>query len=103
MMSITIGQYQFDGPYTHKSSLQDSSGIYAILCEVSGKYHVLDIGESATVKTRVETHDRADCWKRNCKGTLYVAVLYTPNKQSTGRMLIEQELRDLYNPVCGKR
>jgi len=102
-MSIKIGQYQFDGPYTHTSSLHDKSGVYAILCEVAGKYSVIDIGESATVKSRIETHDRVDCWKRNCNGTLHIAVLYTPNKQSAGRMEIEQELRDTRELPCGKR
>lgn len=102
-MSINIGQYQFDGPYTDTDSLSDSSGVYAILCEVADKYYVIDIGESATVKTRIDNHDRRICWKRNCDGTLLVAVLYTPYKQSTGRKEIEQELRDTYNPPCGIR
>jgi len=103
IMSIKIRDYEFEGPYTNTGSFLDSSGVYAILDKVSGKYYVLDIGESATVKTRIDTHDRANCWHRNCKGTLHYAVHYTPYKQSAGRMEIEQELRDFYNPVCGKQ
>ncbi len=102
-MNISIGRYTFDGPYTNTGSLQNRSGIYAILCESGGDYFVIDIGESAIVKTRIETHDRIDCWNRHCKGILHVAVLYTPNLQSAGRTRIEQELRNGYNPVCGKR
>jgi len=95
--------HNFEGPYDSIGSLEDNSGVYAILCKESDKYYVKDIGESANVKTRIENHDRADCWKKNCTGKLYVAVLYTPNKQSAGRMLIEQELRAEYDPVCGKQ
>jgi hypothetical protein len=55
------------------------------------------------VKSRVDTHDRKDCWKRNCNSTLTVAVHYTPNLHQAGRMAIEQELRKQYDPPCGKQ
>lgn len=103
IMSITIGQYTFEGPYANTDSLQDRSGIYAILCHSDNAYSLVDVGESATVKSRVDTHDRKDCWSRNCTGTLNVAVLYTPDAQQSGRMQIEQEIRDQYGPPCGKR
>lgn len=103
-MSITIGKYQFEGPYDSADKLQDHSGVYVILCFTDQvKSHVIDVGESAKVQERVAGHDRQDCWKRNCNGTLKVAVLYTPNLQSAGRGEIEQELRTKYNPPCGKR
>ena len=102
-MSIKIGNYTFEGPYNNTSSLQDKSGVYVILCQGNPNYKVVDIGESATVKSRIEEHDRKDCWKRNCSSTLEVAVLYTPNARQTGRMTIKQELRDRYKPPCGQR
>jgi len=102
-MSITIGKYEFEGPYPDTASLQDRSGVYAILDhEEGGHYGLLDVGESANVKTRVETHDRKDCWNRNKKRTLYYAVYYTLNLQQPGRMEIEQEIRGQYKPPCGK-
>lgn len=102
-MSIKIGDYYFEGPYYAKSSLQDKSGVYAILCEVNDGYNVLDIGESAKVRNRVENHDREDCWETHCGGTIVYAVYYTPHKEQSGRMEIEQELREQYNPPCGDR
>jgi len=103
-MSIKIGNYTFDGPYTTPDKLEDRSGIYAILCQKDGNnYRLIDVGESANVKTRVETHDRKDCWKRNCNGTLTFAVYYTPGLQQPGRMAIEQEIRKQYDPPCGKQ
>jgi len=100
---MNIANYSFDGPYDTTAKLEDRSGIYVILCFSGGKYTVIDCGESATVKSRVETHDRQDCWSRNCSGTLYVAVYYTPNMQQSGRIEIEQQIRSKYGPVCGKR
>lgn len=102
-MSIDIGRYTFDGPYTNTNSLEDRSGVYAILCSSDQNYSLIDVGESATVKTRVESHDRKDCWTRYCYKTLSVAVYYTPHLQQTGRMEIEQEIRKEFNPPCGQR
>lgn len=102
-MSIAIGKYQFDGPYDNTGSLQDRSGVYVVLCHRDKENFVIDVGESAHVKTRVENHDREDCWERNCTGELTVAVLYTPNLQSAERVAIEQEIRRQYNPPCGER
>jgi hypothetical protein len=102
-MSINIGKYTFEGPYTNTGSLQDKSGVYAILYHSGQNYNLVDVGESAKVKSRVEGHDRKECWKKNCSSTIEVAVLYTPNAQQAGRMEIEQELRDQYSPNCGKK
>lgn len=102
-MAIQIGNYTFEGPYTSANALEDRSGVYAIHCFFNLKYYLIDVGESATVRSRIENHDRKDCWVSNCNGTLTVSVLYTPNKQQAGRMEIEQELRSLYNPPCGER
>ena len=101
-MSIKIGKYNFEGPYTTTAKLEDRSGVYAILCQKNGNYNLVDVGESALVKSRVETHDRQDCWRRNCNSTLTVAVNYTPNLQQPGRMAVEQEIRAQYDPSCGK-
>ncbi len=100
---IKIGNYNFEGPYPSVSSLRDESGVYAIIDERPAANIVVDVGESSTVKSRVEGHDRKDCWNRNKLGTLKVAVLYTPNKQQSGRMEIEQEIRRNFRPSCGDR
>lgn len=102
-MAINIGNYSFEGPYTLVSSLEDRSGVYVILCRTNSAYNVIDIGESATVRSRVENHDRANCWNRNCRGQLEYAVFYTLNRQQAGRKEIEQELRNTYKPPCGER
>lgn len=102
-MSMTIGQYEFEGPYDNTGPLQDRSGVYVIMCLRDGKYYVLDVGESAQVKTRVDNHDRKDSWRQNCNSTLVVAVYYTPNLQSSERVSIEKAIRTQYNPPCGER
>jgi hypothetical protein len=101
-MSINVGKYTFEGPYSSTESLEDKSGIYLVVCHSGGKYHPVDVGESGTVKSRVKNHDRKSCWNRNCNSSLEVAVLYTPNMQQAGRGKIEEEIRGMYDFPCGE-
>jgi len=107
-MSLTAegcsgNKYTFEGPYSSTNSLMDNSGVYLIICNDGKSYHPVDVGESAKVKTRVETHDRKECWSKNCNHTLKVAIYYTPNKQQAGRREIEQDIRCKYDFPCGER
>ena len=103
-MSIKIGGYDFEGPFTDTFKLRYEQGVYSILDQrAGGQYFVVDIGESEDVRTRIENHDRGDCWKRNQRGTLTVAVLYTPGMSGDRRRAIESALRAQYSPACGVR
>ena len=99
-MSIDINHYKFKGPYENVDKLEDDSGIYVILCQEGKNYYPIDVGESKTVKVRVENHDRKDCWKENCLGNLTVAVHYVGEIE---RKEIEQDIRYLFVPPCGER
>ncbi len=102
-MAITIGRYAFDGPYDSAEFLEDRSGVYAVLDRRIDGYWVLDVGESAQVKTRVVTHERRACWSFHGRRPLYYAALYTPGVHQAGRMQIEVEIRGQYKPPCGER
>lgn len=104
-MSVALGKYTFDGPFNSTAFLEDRAGLYAILTPVgANQFRVVDIGESASVRTRVERHDRSDCSRRNAsRDGLCVAVRYTPYAQQAGRVEIESELRQQYSPACGIR
>jgi hypothetical protein len=100
---INISGYSFEGPYTNTASLAESAGVYAILTRAlpSQSWTVIDIGESGQVRSRIESHDRKNCWSRNSQGTLAVAVLYTPGWTSSQRSALESSLREQYAPACG--
>jgi len=101
-MTIAIGNYNFEGPYENTSSLKNQSGVYVVLGRnlSSQSWNIVDIGESAMVKDRIENHDREDCWKKQGYGTLAVAVYYCNEAR---RMTVEKALRQQYNPPCGER
>ncbi len=75
-MTIRLGRYAFDGPYISTDSLQDKSGVYAIHCKREGKYYLIDVGESASVKERVQTPDRRIAGRR-------IARLRSPTRLTT--------------------
>ncbi len=103
-MGISIEGYSFEGPYTGTSYLRDEGGVYVILDKrPGGKWIVIDVGESETVKSRVENHERKSCWERNRQGTLGVAVLYTSRWSAAQRRGLEWKIREAFAPVCGIR
>ena len=95
--------YQFEGTYTSREYLRSRSGVYVIWCENESNWTVLDVGETDDVKKRVSNHDRARCWAQNCSGTIYYSAMYTPNFQQGERTEIEERIRNLENPTCGRR
>lgn len=73
-MTISIGNYTFNGPYTSTALIEDRSGVYAVHCYKEEKYRLIDVGESATPKSRLDTHERKNCWRRECQGTCYAGL-----------------------------
>lgn len=102
-MSVEIGNYIFEGYYSSPTYLKDQPGLYAIFCRIYEKDVLLDIGESENVRSGVEDNERSNCWRRYCPSALGYTVLYTPNLDEKKRIKIEDEIRDEYNPVCGRR
>jgi len=101
-MTIKIGGHTFNGPYTSKDSIEDKSGVYAVLCKKEDEYYMIDVGESSEVKSRLDSHDRKSCWTKECKEVITYAVRYTPNLKQKGRKEIEQEIRGKLNVSCGE-
>lgn len=99
-MSIKLGQYSFNGPFASIDQVKDRSGVYAIVCTVDREYFLLDVGESLKLRTRIENHDKKDCWSKHCNGKLTIYAHYTPFLKQHGRIIIEQELREVFRPDC---
>ncbi len=99
-MSVNVLGYTFDGFYASTALVRNTSGVYVIAdCRAQGDY-LLDVGESGTLRNRLDSHDRKDCWKSNCIGTAKAAVLYT---DMVRRKIIADEIRVKLNPTCGVR
>ena len=104
-MSITIGNYSFDGPHESTDPVQSLPGLYAILDhrQVCAGPVVLDIGESGDVRSRLDGHDRKDQWRQQVRGRVSCAVLYTQGWTDQQRRDTESHLRQVFCPPCGDR
>ena len=99
-MTVQVLNYTFDGLYTSTALVRNLSGVYVIAdCGHQGN-SLLDVGESGTLQHRINTHDREECWRRHCKGTIKAAVIYT---DMVRRKIIADEIRAGLNPTCGVR
>lgn len=100
-MAIQIGNYNFEGPFFSTTELQRNSGTYVVLGNSGGDiWNVVDVGESSSVRDRIENHDRKDNWARQRHSRLSVAALYLNESQ---RLYVERILRAQFNPPCGQR
>ena len=83
--------------------IPDTSGVYVLLCSRQNQSKVIDIGMSSNLRTRIQTHDREDCWNAHCSGTLYVCIREMINSKEEQIRELEEELRETYEPPCGER
>jgi hypothetical protein len=105
--NLKIGGKTFVCVKLSEANFTDIAAVYVILCvDENGQWTVLDIGQSGQVGSRIDDHDRKDCWRRNCaSNNIWVCVYSMPLPQNTkqDREKIEAMLRSQYNPPCGKR
>lgn len=100
-VSVSGRTFEFDGPHGSTDQLNQKSGTYVITTiTVNQNHSVIDVGESGNVQRRVESHDRADQWKRHQQHGLYASAYYCDERN---RMALEKAIRSEYNPPCGDR
>lgn len=107
MADVTIYNLPFKCVRLSEADFSDFAAIYVILCVgEGGKWKVIDVGQSGEVGTRINSHDREECWKKNCpNGNIWVCIYKTPSSQYTKeqRVALEGQIRDSYKPNCGKQ
>lgn len=99
--TIKVLDIDFNGPFLHTGALRDQSGVYVILTRSNlpgAQWWLVDVGESGTLRSRIETHDRATEWNQHSLGQLGVASFYTNGWQYADRLRLEQLIRQQYQP-----
>ena len=107
-MPITIGRYNFEGPYLLNSwNPPVKSAVYAVMHKnINNQYAVDYVGESENLADRGFPwgHERSDCWIRQAgsKSNVFIALLFTPGYSDDQRKAVEQELIQQFNPACNR-
>jgi len=104
---VTIYNLGFQCVKLEQADFSDVAAIYVILCVgADNKSKVIDVGESGQVGSRINDHDRSDCWNKNCPNkNIWVCIYKTPTSNYTiqQRRDLENKIRTYYKPNCGKR
>ncbi len=99
-MVVDVLGYSFGGFFSSSGPVKNFSGVYVIVdCRANGDY-LIDVGESGTLRNRLDNHDRKGCWKKKCVGAVKAAVFYT---NEANRKKIADDIRDRGRPPCGDR
>lgn len=94
-MPITVGDFQFRGPYSRLAMLEPRPGVWAVL---DGRtVPPVAVGNAEDVRTAVENHPARRCWTRRCDRPA-VAVFYSPMRARRERLV--RELRGAYELPC---
>lgn len=98
-MSFISSKLTFEGPFAFYSDLIDEPGIYVLVDDSLTSQRIVDVGESDKVRSRTNFHEREDCWKKMCHGTLGIGAHYMPNSTEQQRRDIEPTIREEYGPI----
>ncbi len=107
-VAVTISGRAFSCVRLAEADFRDVAAIYVILCvKPDSSWTVLDVGQTGELGTRIDSHDRRECWARNCETkNIWVCVYPMPSTRYSpqDRRALEAEVRRQYNPVpCGQR
>lgn len=94
-MPITVGDFQFRGPYSSLAMLESRPGVWAVLD--GRRVPPVAAGTADDVRTAVENHHARACWTRRCERPA-VAVFYCPRRGRREDML--RKLRSAYELPC---
>jgi hypothetical protein len=104
-VNVTIGSLHCVCVPLADADFKDVAAIYIIICVVrDNAWFIIDIGQSGHLGTRIDGHDRKECWRRECpNGTIWVCAYPMPSATEQQRVELERQLRIMYRPSCGKR
>jgi hypothetical protein len=92
-MTVLIGSWEFEGPFSGSDELRDEPGLVAILVGAHNEYELLEMEESDSVKKFVDAYD-----KFQVDGVTDVAVVvyYCSDLTSSLRAgLIDEVMKEL--------
>ncbi len=90
---ISIGQYQFGGPFVDLSDVYEQPGLLALFAEINGRFELLALTEAENLKhnARFASHE--------VFGKLSIAVLYTPQLSRSERLSLREDILEGLEPI----
>ena len=96
---MPIADYPFKGPHRSVKKIENSPGVFAVICEFVETYYLMDIDHSDDVKKAIQTHERRKCWENHHRGNIRYAVLHTSDLSVEEKGEIEEKIRKRYRNI----
>lgn len=93
---MNIKGYEFKGPFTTETDFKSIGAVYVI---TDTNNSPIDVGQTNDLKSRIPSHERQDCWKRNAQGGVSVYARVESSEQT--RLQIESIIRNSFKFTCG--
>jgi hypothetical protein len=87
-VSVYVGRHSFTGPFRSPERIVDKAGVYALLIGQTRGFRVLEVDQSANLRTTLTR-----CLLGRDDEEIQVAVLYTPGVQRSGRLRLVEQIR----------
>ncbi|GEM_PF-3595430 len=91
---MVVAGRSFNGPYAVTSFLENSAGVYLVVCQDNGRWRIVDCGQAERVRDHLESHRLADVWQRDSAS---FAVWYTVGPREEERMQLVREIVAKYH------
>lgn len=91
-MSVLIGSWEFEGPYSELAQLRSEPGIVALLSGTNDDMELIAIEESDSVKEFLERKKMNGQSRRGCNNGFATAVYYCADLNSTLRQGLVDKL-----------
>jgi len=102
-MTVSIGSWEFEGPFGNLDELRDEPGLVAILTGRNDEYELIEMEESESVKTFIDSHGKYNFRGENSDEDLAVAVYYCSDLTASLRIgLIEEVMKELDEGDCDR-
>ncbi|MBX9667323.1 MAG: hypothetical protein K2X93_06875 [Candidatus Obscuribacterales bacterium] len=89
-MTILIGKFEFDGPFSVVDDLEERPGLYAVLHYEHGEYELIHVSQADNIKNTIEVSPSA---YSQLGGAVLIAACYTSGCGSRERNAMIEEIQ----------
>lgn len=93
-MTISIGNYEFDGPFDSAAQLEERQGLYAVLHCENEDYELIHLAQADNVRERIEFSKSA---YGPLIGAVVLAACYTPGSGTRERTRMVAEIQSEFD------
>jgi len=90
---MVVAGRTFNGPYALTSFLENSAGVYLVVCQENGRWHIIGCGQAERIRDHLEGHRLTGVWRRDAAS--YV-VRYTVSADERERIRLVREISAKY-------